>query len=121
MSVRFQQVLANLVGNALKYHHEPERATVTVSVDETDDFYVFSVSDDGPGIDPKFHERIFDVFQTLQTKDDVESTGIGLSIVKKAVESHGGRVTLLSDNGKGATFTFEWPKGMEWHLQKMAA
>lgn len=119
--VRFQQVMTNLVGNALKYHHEPERATVTVRVNEKDGLHLFSVADDGPGIDPSFHDRIFDVFQTLKTKDDVESTGIGLSIVKKAVESHGGRVTLTSDVGKGAIFTFEWPKGDgRQHLMRAA-
>lgn len=118
--VRFQQVMANLVGNAIKYHDAPERATVNVTAHEADDFYRFSVVDDGPGIDPRFHGRIFDVFQTLQTKDDVESTGIGLSIVKKAVETHGGQVSVTSEVGEGTTFTFEWPKGNRDELQKAA-
>ena len=119
--VRFQQVLGNLISNAVKYHHAPEQATITIGVDETDGFHVFSVADDGPGIDPRFHKRIFDVFQTLQTKDDVESTGIGLSIVRKAVESHGGRVSLTSDIGQGASFMFEWPKVDDWQQQLKAA
>lgn len=119
--VRFQQVLANLIGNALKYHPAPEHALVTIAVDETEDFHVFSVTDNGPGIELQYHQRIFDVFQTLQTKDEVESTGIGLSIVKKAVECHGGRVTVDSAIGEGATFTFEWPKGDAWQQRRKAA
>ena len=119
--VRFEQVMANLISNAIKYHDDPERALVTVSAKETDKFYVFSIADNGPGIDPKFHQRIFDVFQTLQTRDDLESTGIGLSIVKKAIETHGGQISVASDVGKGATFTFEWPKGNDWQQQQKAA
>ncbi len=119
--VRFSQVLNNLVGNAFKYHHDPSSALVTVSYDERPDFYSFSVSDNGPGIDPKFHSRIFEVFQTLQSKDEIESTGVGLSIVKKSVEALGGRVTVSSELGQGTTFQFDWPKANSFSLQKSRA
>ena len=68
-----------------------------------------STHSDGPGIDPRFHNRIFEVFQTLQSKDEIESTGIGLAIVKKIVESRGGEITVTSSGGNGAAFTFSWP------------
>lgn len=116
--VQFEQVIANLMGNAVKYHHDPDQALVTIGIEETKDFYVFSIGDNGPGIDPRFHSKIFDIFQTLHSRDEMESTGIGLSIVKKAVESHGGSVSICSEEGKGAKFTFEWRKNVEVQLQR---
>ena len=68
------------------------------------------MADDGPGISPEYHQRIFGVFQTLASRDKVESTGIGLSIVKKLVEHQGGEISLESEPGKGSMFTFTWPK-----------
>ena len=73
-------------------------------------FYKFYVKDDGPGIEPEYHEKIFEIFQTLKSRDEFESTGIGLSIVKKIVEFQGGRITVDSALGAGATFYFTWPK-----------
>ena len=107
---RFEQVMDNLVGNAFKYNPDRETAIVTVRCEEHPNAYCFSVSDNGPGIDPKFHSRIFEVFQTLQPKDKIESTGVGLSIVKKSVEALGGAVRVSSTLGQGTTFTFDWPK-----------
>ena len=72
-------------------------------------FYRFTVSDDGPGIAPEYHERIFGIFQTLEARDKVEGTGIGLSLVKKIVEARGGRVWVESEEGEGASFHFLWP------------
>jgi signal transduction histidine kinase len=69
------------------------------------------VKDTGPGIDMKHFDRIFQIFQTLNPRDEVESTGIGLSIVKKVVELHNGRVWLESEMGKGSSFFFTLPKG----------
>jgi signal transduction histidine kinase len=71
------------------------------------------VSDNGPGIAPQYHDRIFGIFQTLEARDKVEGTGIGLSVVKKLVESRGGRVWLESEAGQGATFRFTWPRFTE--------
>jgi signal transduction histidine kinase len=68
----------------------------------------FEITDNGPGIDPKFHQRIFEVFQTLRDSDAPESTGIGLAIVKKLVERQGGAITLASELGEGSTFRFDW-------------
>lgn len=103
------QVLNNLIGNAVKYHHDVANAVIRVSATKVDGVYVIAVADNGPGIDPRFHTRIFEIFQTLQSKDEIESTGIGLSIVKKLVESRGGSVTVDSALGQGATFSFSWP------------
>ena len=69
-----------------------------------------SVKDNGPGIEPKYQDKIFQIFQTLQSRDTLESTGIGLTIVKRIVESHGGNIWVDSDKGKGATFEFTLPK-----------
>lgn len=104
-----QQVLTNLVSNAIKYHDRPD-GTITITVKDMGATVEFSVTDDGPGIAPEYHERIFGVFQTLVSRDTIESTGIGLSIVKKLVENQGGEITLASEIGKGSTFTFTWPK-----------
>ncbi len=114
--VRLQQVLMNLVGNAIKYHHlDGGRVTVScrlLSSEENADaaFYEFTVVDDGPGIAPSYHDKIFQIFQTLQARDKVESTGIGLSLVRKIVEAQGGRVSVESEEGRGAAFRFTWPQ-----------
>jgi signal transduction histidine kinase len=83
---------------------------VRVDASEAGAFWEFSVADDGPGIAPEYHERIWGLFQTLRTLDEQEGTGIGLSVVKKSVESRGGRAWLESTPGQGATFRFTWPK-----------
>lgn len=108
--VRFNQVMSNLIGNAIKHHDKPQ-GKVTVSVRDAGDFYAFTVADDGPGIAPKHHKKVFEIFQTLQARDEMECTGIGLTLVKKIIEEQGGSVTLESDIGEGAAFHFTWPKG----------
>ncbi|WP_437689840.1 GAF domain-containing protein [Sorangium sp. So ce176] len=107
--VPLQQVLMNLITNALK-HAGREDARVSVGAREEGDRVEFSVSDNGPGIAPAFHEKVWGMFQTLQARDKVESTGIGLAIVRKIVESRGGRAWVESDGKSGATFRFTWPK-----------
>lgn len=106
--LRLQQVLTNLIENAVKHHRTPS-GKVTVGCRRQDRFYRFSVTDDGPGIEPRYQDRIFAIFQTLLPRDEVEGTGIGLSLVKKVVESKGGKVGVDSASGKGATFWFTWP------------
>ena len=108
--VQLQQVFTNLISNALKYHDHPETGTVHISCDDAGEFYLFAVADDGPGIAPEYHERIFIIFQTLTERDTIESTGVGLAIVKKIVERQGGRIGVKSAEGQGAKFVFTWPK-----------
>jgi signal transduction histidine kinase len=108
-TVNLRRVLENLIGNAVKYHDGAEALKITVSAKQVSGRCQFSVADNGPGIDPKFHARIFKVFQTLRSADMPESTGIGLAIVKKSVERHGGEITVDSELDQGAIFSFDWP------------
>ncbi|MDO9016974.1 MAG: ATP-binding protein [Deltaproteobacteria bacterium] len=103
-----QQVFMNLIGNALKHAAGPATA-VRVSAREADGFWEFSVTDNGPGIAPAFHERIWGMFQTLKPRDEVEGTGIGLSVVRKTVTAMGGRAWVESADGVGSCFRFTWP------------
>jgi light-regulated signal transduction histidine kinase (bacteriophytochrome) len=103
-----QQVFMNLIGNALKYGNRVS-PRVTVTAKETGDMVHFSVADNGPGIAPQFHEKIWQIFQTLAPRDEVEGTGIGLSVVRKLVETRGGRAWVESTVGQGTTFHFTWP------------
>jgi PAS domain S-box-containing protein len=106
-------VLENLIANALK-HHDRKEGRIVVSMHTADGMAEFRVSDDGPGILPRFHERIFVIFQTLVGRDEVEASGIGLAIVKKQVEGHGGRIRLESNPpARGATFIFTWKEATE--------
>ncbi|MBH8558316.1 sensor histidine kinase [Hymenobacter negativus] len=109
-AVQLQQVFTNLISNAVKYHDHPATGTVHIGCDDAGEFYSFSVADDGPGIDPEYHDRIFVIFQTLTERDTFESTGVGLAIVKKIVERQGGRISVKSAEGQGAKFIFTWPK-----------
>jgi PAS domain S-box-containing protein len=101
-------VLRNLIGNAIK-HGSSHNGTIEIDTNVNADVVEFSVRDDGPGIAPEHHERIFQMFQTLVAKDGVQGTGVGLAIVKKTVESKGGSVTLESLETRGTTFKFTWP------------
>ncbi|PSF37685.1 hypothetical protein C7H19_09020 [Aphanothece hegewaldii CCALA 016] len=103
------QVFANLISNAIKHHPRPD-GQIEISATCKGQFYEFAVSDDGNGIAPENHDKIFGIFQTLNSRDVKESTGIGLSIVKKIVETEGGEITVTSELGSGATFRFTWPK-----------
>ncbi|MFC1795345.1 CBS domain-containing protein [Planctomycetota bacterium] len=103
------QVFQNLLSNAVKYMDKPS-GQITIGCDEQDDFWKFSVADNGAGIEKRHFERIFKLFQTLSPCDGIENTGIGLSIVKKIVELNGGSVSVESEVGKGSTFAFTLPK-----------
>jgi signal transduction histidine kinase len=106
--VPLQQVFMNLIGNAIKHAGRPD-ARITVAAGGSDGTREFTVADNGPGIPAEYHERIFGIFQTLEARDKVEGTGIGLSVVRKIVEARGGRVCVDSTDGTGATFRFTWP------------
>ena len=101
-------VFSNLIDNAIKHHHH-QRGRIDISAKDLGSLYQFTVADDGPGIEPVFHEKVFTIFQTLRSRDDLESTGIGLSIVKKTVLAEGGDIQILSPKEGGTAFQFTWP------------
>jgi len=103
------QVFSNLISNAIKYH-DKDNGTIEINVHDRDSEYEFVVCDDGPGIDPQYHEVIFGIFQTLHSRDEIESTGIGLAVVKKIIADQKGKIWLNSEPGKGTCFHFTWPK-----------
>lgn len=109
-SLPLQQILTNLISNAIKHHNRSD-GKITITATELDTAYQFTITDDGPGIDPKFHEKIFVIFQTLQARDVVENTGVGLAIIKKILDDKGGTIKVESELGNGTTFSFTWPKG----------
>jgi PAS domain S-box-containing protein len=104
-----QQVFMNLIGNAVK-HADQANARIAISSKRVGPFYEFSVSDNGPGIAQEYHDRIWGIFQTLESRDRVEGAGIGLALVKKIVENQRGRAWVESAPGSGATFRFLWRK-----------
>lgn len=103
------QVFQNLIGNAIKFRRRDVPAKIHVSVDSSASPYVFSVRDNGIGIAPEYAERVFVIFQRLHTRAEYPGTGIGLSICKKVLERHGGRIWVASTLGEGATFHFTLP------------
>lgn len=105
-----EQVLRNLIGNAVKHHPGP-RGTVTVACEEHEHCYLFSVRDDGSGIPPEYADRVFEMFQTLKPRDEVEGSGMGLAIVSRIVAWQGGRVWFEpAPDGTGTVFKFQWQK-----------
>jgi signal transduction histidine kinase len=108
-SAQLEQVLRNLINNGIK-HHDKQTGEIVLSAERKGDFVEFVVRDDGPGILPQFHEKIFELFQTLKRRGEKESTGMGLAIVKKLVERQNCRITVHSQgNGTGSEFRFRWP------------
>jgi light-regulated signal transduction histidine kinase (bacteriophytochrome) len=106
--IQIMQLFQNLIGNGIKFRNE-EPPLVHVSAERKEAKWVFSVRDNGIGIDPKDVERIFDIFQRLHDRSEYPGNGIGLAICKKIVVSHGGRIWVESQSGKGATFKFTIP------------
>ncbi|MGH9625690.1 MAG: sensor histidine kinase, partial [Bryobacteraceae bacterium] len=106
--VHLQQIFQNVIGNAIKYRStEPPR--IYVSCQQQESKWVFSVRDNGIGIDPAYKERIFGIFKRLHTADQYSGTGIGLAICKRIVERYGGGIWVESEAGAGATFFFAVP------------
>ena len=105
--VPLEIVMRNLIDNAIKHHDRPT-GTVEISSVGEGDFIRFAVTDDGPGIPTRYHRRVFEVFETLKTRDEVEGTGMGLAIVRKTTEQLGGRVALVSE-GRGTRIELTWP------------
>jgi len=109
-----RRVFMNLIDNAIK-HHDRARGVIRIAATATGPFIRFTVADDGPGIPAEHHHRIFEMFQTLKPRDQVEGSGMGLSLVRKILESAGGEIGVESA-GRGTTFWFTWP--LAWPLRK---
>lgn len=107
--VRIQQLFQNLISNAIKYMDKPQ-GQIQIRCDEENEFWKFSIKDNGPGIEERHFERVFQLFQTLAPRDEVESTGVGLAVVAKIVELYGGKVGVHSIVGEGSTFYFTLAK-----------
>lgn len=107
--IQLGQVFANLISNAIN-HHDRDRGRIRISGKELGERCAFEVVDDGPGIAPEYHDKVFKMFQTLRVKDFGGDTGIGLALVKKLVEEHGGEISLDSGPGRGCRFSFTWSK-----------
>src|SRR5262249_22129879 len=108
-STHLKQLFQNLVGNAIKYR-DPERTpAVHVSAERRTATWVFSVRDNGIGIEPEYKEQIFGLFKRLHTGDEYSGTGLGLAICQRIVERYQGRIWVESDFGRGSTFFFEIP------------
>ncbi|HSA96998.1 MAG TPA: PAS domain S-box protein [Acidobacteriota bacterium] len=107
--VQMQQVLQNLISNALKFRREEELPAVTVTASRTGPDWLFAVADNGIGVPPELFGRLFVLFQRLHPPDKYPGTGVGLAVTKKIVERHGGRIWVESEPGKGSTFRFTIP------------
>lgn len=105
-----RQILMNLINNAIK-HHDHKKGTIVVTARKTKTRMYFTVKDDGAGIDPKYHDKIFSLFRTLRPRDEVEGSGLGLAIIRKLVERYNGKIIVRSDpaHARGAEFTFDLP------------
>ncbi len=104
-----EQVLTNLIANAVKHHHCPDGTVEINFALQSPDLGIFEVIDDGPGIPPEYHQKMFEIFKTFSRIKTADSTGIGLAIVKKILELQGGTITLESQLDRGTKFTFTWP------------
>ncbi|HEX7847228.1 MAG TPA: ATP-binding protein, partial [Chitinophagaceae bacterium] len=106
--VKLEQVFTNLISNAVKYTPR-EDGYISISCLQLPNYCRFTVKDNGIGIDPEYHKRIFEIFQTLRERNEKESTGIGLAIVKKILDDQHCSITVNSALGKGTEFVFTWP------------
>ncbi|MBI4620146.1 MAG: PAS domain S-box protein [Desulfobacterales bacterium] len=107
---RILQVFENLISNSIKFMGDAESPVIEIGHTDKGEVYEFYVRDNGIGIEKKYHEKIFIIFQRLQDLEGVEGTGVGLAIIKRIVENHGGNIWVGSEKGKGATFHFTLPK-----------
>ncbi|MFT7411336.1 MAG: signal transduction histidine kinase, partial [Oleispira sp.] len=104
-------IFRNLISNAIK-HHDKANGTISISAIEYNKYFQFTVSNDGPGIDPKHHDRIFEMFKTLRPRDEVEGSGMGLSIIKRILDLQGEKIIVSSTGERDVSFIFTWPKNL---------
>ena len=107
--LQLEQVLTNLVSNAIKFRRTDVSLRIHVGARRMNGFWEFSVSDNGIGIEPEYFEKIFVIFQRLHTRETYPGTGIGLAIVKRIIDRHGGTIRVESTPGEGSTFFFTLP------------
>ena len=108
LAVPLELILRNLINNAIKHHHH-DNGSLHLSVQTTAEGFDFTLSDDGPGIPPEHHERIFGIFQTLKPRDEVEGSGMGLALVRKLLDYYHCRIRVKSDGLQGTSMIFSWP------------
>jgi len=108
--IRISEVFSNLVSNAIKYTKKDIRPVIEIGWSDKKDLYEFYVKDNGIGIEKQYYDKIFQIFQRLHAKGEYEGTGAGLTIVKKIVENHGGKIWVESEVGRGSAFYFTLPK-----------
>ena len=108
--IRISEVFSNLVSNAIKYTKKDIKPVIEIGWSDKKDFYEFYVKDNGIGIEKQYYDKVFQIFQRLHAKGEYEGTGAGLTIVKKIVENHGGKIWVESEVGVGSTFYFTLPK-----------
>ncbi len=112
--IKMAEVFLNLINNGVKFSHKAqENPKVEIGYADKDEFHEFFVKDNGIGIDPKYHQQIFDIFKRLHTSREYTGTGAGLSIVKRVIDDHGGHIWIESEPGKGAAFYFTIPKALK--------
>lgn len=110
-AILLKQVVLNLLGNALKYTRNNEQACIRINASKESGEYVFCIEDNGVGFDMRYADKLFEVFQRLHSATEFGGTGVGLAIVRRAVEKHGGRCWANAEPGRGATFYFALPAG----------
>jgi PAS domain S-box-containing protein len=116
--IKLEQIFMNLFNNAIKYNDKEDKQ-IWVGCKDLGDSYEFYVKDNGPGIEERYHDKIFVIFQTLNARDQVEARGIGLAIVKNIIDEAGGNIWIVSEKGIGAAFHFTWPKQKRRAEQKL--
>jgi signal transduction histidine kinase len=104
----FIAVLVQLISNVVK-HHSTDSGKISVKCKKLTHTYQIEVSDDGPGINPRDHEKVFKKFQTLKSRDEVEGSGMGLPMVEKILSMYAAKISLVSDGQSGSTFIIDWP------------